>query len=292
MRRETWYVAVVVGVTLLTLGGSANAQFVCPSPSSPEEGRTLAGENFAAAQEAYEMGRPMRALAHYQCSYQLAPHHNTLYNIGVLAEGIGELQTAVESYREYLSRYPDAPERDDITGRLAGLRARMPVTPEPTPPPTPPEPEPTPPPTPPEPEPTPPPPPPEPEPQPEPEQGGTTIGRIMAWVTLGLGVAIAGAGGALYGVAASRHNEFELELEREVMTYNELDELGQSGWGLELAGWVLMGTGLAAIAASVVLFVALPARHPAGTASGDQRRATITPMLGEGTLGLSFSGSF
>ncbi len=288
MRRETWYVAVAVGIALLTLGGNASAQFVCPSPSSAEEARTLAGENFAAAQEAYEMGRPMRALAHYQCSFQLAPHHNTLYNIGVLAEGIGELQTAIESYREYLSRFPDAPETDDITQRLASVRARMPAEPEPEPTP-PPEPEPTPPP-PPEPEPTPPPPPP--EPQPEPEQGGTTIGRIMAWVSLGLGVAIAGAGGALYGVAASRNAEFLTERDDRDWTYNELDAFGQSGWGLEIAGWVLMGTGLAAIAASVVLFVALPARHPAGTASRDGQRATLVPMLGEGTLGLSFSGSF
>jgi tetratricopeptide (TPR) repeat protein len=291
--------ALIVGFLVLgSVEGTAHAQFVCPSASSPEEARTLAGENFAAAQEAYEAGRPRLALQHYQCSFQLSPHHNTLYNIGILAESIGELQVALESYQSFLGQFPDATERPEIERRLGSLMDRMPAAqPEPAPPPPPP----------PEPPPPPPPPPPEPAPQPQPMQptpppepvpedaGRLTTGRILAYVTLALGLAATLTGGALYGVAAYYHSEFEYQLDQGEWTYQEVDDWSWTGLYLETAGWVLMGTGLASLAASIVLFAAVPARRPVeGTADvGGRARASVAPIIGgDGSLGLVLNGVF
>ena len=123
------------------------------------------------------------------------------------------------------------------------------------------------------------------------------MGRIFAFVTLGLGIAIAGAGGALYGVAASHHNDFLDQIDNsdngdDHWSRQDLRTWADDGWALEIAGWVLMGTGLATLAASIILFVAVLARR-SDQGNNATPLATLSPYFtGEGGMGLTLNGVF
>ncbi len=314
MRQSRFY-AVVIGSLLLWSSVEALAQ-TCPVPSSPEEARTLAGENFSAAQEAYEMGRPLRALNHYRCSYQLYPHQSTLYNLATLAQGIGESQIAVDAFREHLERFPEADERNEVLQRLQTIEAQLAALappPEPTPPP----------------QPVPPPAQPvqgagwgpAPEPQsppvqpaqdagwgqaPEPQApvtevpiqedlGTTTAGRRLAWIALSLGGATAVMGGVLMGLASNLNAQFHDEIEDRQISIDELNVIGDQGWSYYVSSWVLMGTGAALLVTSIVLFAAVPGRTSSVNASSPRRRlsAVLSPYVTEDNgFGLTFNGMF
>jgi tetratricopeptide (TPR) repeat protein len=303
MRRENWSAALVVVATLVFWVGEARGQS-CPTAATPEEARALAGENFAAAQEAYEAGRPLRALNHYQCSYRLVPHHATLYNLGVLAQGIGEVAVALAAYREYLARFPSDVEATEIAERLAALEASIGApAPEPEPEPVEPAPAPAPPPPPPPPPPPAPvegsgqgwgaaPPPAEP-PQTVPDEGRVSTGRIMAWVTLGLGVAAGTMGGVFMGLASNLNAEFHSEIAARQISLDELNAIGDRGYAYYVASWVMLGVGAALAVTSIVLFAAVPARTSTAAGASRGRVALVTPYIaGAEGFGLALAGRF
>lgn len=306
MKPMKWSVVLLAGA-IWFVQAEAYAQ-TCPIASSDEEAQTLARENFSAAQEAYELGRPLRALAHYRCSYQLVPHHATLYNLGVLAQGIGEANVAMEAFREYLQRYPAADAAGEIAERLATLETQQPAPPEPEPvvqPAPQPQPQPAP-----QPQPQPaqpqpgeqgwvsaaPPPSTLPEEPVDPSAGGrVSTGRIMAWVTMGLGVATGALGGVFMGLASSRNQEFHDEIDARELSLNELNAIGDEGYSYYVTSWIMLGTAAALLVTSTVLFAAVPARRPVTTASSRDRRfrAVLSPYVTpDSGYGLTLNGSF
>jgi hypothetical protein len=289
----------LIAAFVVSTGGSAFGEIACPDASNSEEARTFAREHFGAAQEAYDAGRPLAALEHYRCSYEQVPHPDTLYNIGVLAEGIGRLEDARDAYREYLDRYQDSEARADIQTRLERVEARIPDEPDtPTESPNPQNPQPA----------------PQPqmplqpiqfqpapqqlqslqpqvEPQPYATQPQPTLqpqvtqpaapvarprrhpARIAAIVTMPVGLVMAALGGAVYGAAVVRNNEFRIDIDDQIVSRNWLEDEAAAGQRLERVGWAMIGVGGAVVVTSIVLFAVFPRFRPlpgAETASDDE----------------------
>ncbi len=57
----------------------------------------------------------------FQCSYRLAPHQTTLFNIGESAELAGDVELALSAFRQYQERYPEAIGRSDVQQRVSEL---------------------------------------------------------------------------------------------------------------------------------------------------------------------------
>jgi hypothetical protein len=104
----------------------------CPSmPGDPAEARAVAGEQFRAAVASGEEGNWQNALGLFSCSYSIVPHPNTLYNMGMAAERIGDLETADHALARCLAEAPDATYRADAEALLESVRERR-AAPAPT----------------------------------------------------------------------------------------------------------------------------------------------------------------
>ena len=266
---------------LFVLGLAASAPRIasaqeCPSASSPDESRQLAGDTFAEGQVHFNAGRFREALERFECSNSLVPHHNTLYNMGECAERIGDNDRALRYARAYLAQYPDEDGVAQVRTRLQRLEAQQAATP------TPPSDQ-----------------PPSDAEQPPADEGATrmTLARRMAWVTLGVGAGIAIVGGGVFGGAVSNNGEYRDtndEYNQDgVLTEDErssLADLSDSGEAMESAGWALMGVGLAAMVTSIVLFAAFDGSEAVGQEAGSA--FAVSPLVLEKGGGLSVAGRF
>jgi tetratricopeptide (TPR) repeat protein len=116
---------VAVGLALAT-PGLAHAQG-CPDdlPKSAAARRALAKEWFTQAQDAQARADEVEAVKAYACSFRIVPHAFTAYNLAKSAEKTGDLQQALQSYRNYLTLAPDAPERPEVERQIKQLEARI-----------------------------------------------------------------------------------------------------------------------------------------------------------------------
>ncbi len=122
--------------------------------------------------------------------------------------------------------------------------------------------------------------------------GRMSSARRWAWVTLGVGLALSAAGAGLLGGASSVYGEFDQARTDCTECAADLQDQADRGQALGTSGWVLLGAGAAALAASLVLFFAFDGtERRAGTA-----RARSAPRFGFLVLGdgaaLNLSGSF
>jgi len=277
MDMHGWGGLSILGIVLF-LSAPAWAEHECSQRGAPAANRSRASEEFEEGQRLYDRADYRGAIEHFQCSYRLAPHHATLFNIGESAERAGDIDLALSAFRQYLERYPEADGRSNVQQRVGNLeRARSPEVPPEAPDDVP-----------------------SPEVPVDPSERTVemrmTVERRVAWITLALGVAIGTGGGVLYGVASGRNDEYLADREsfergEDIGSdQTELDSRAQSGAGLEAGGWALMCIGLASLAASVVLFLAFDGEEPLVL---DESRAFLTPFIGaDEATGLSFGGAF
>jgi tetratricopeptide (TPR) repeat protein len=135
---RTWIVWLAVA-SLAMVGRTARAED-CPS-APPADRRTSAKQWFGRA-EAAERGKDeLGALHAYQCSMRMVPHAFTAYNLARVAEQIGDLELALEAYRQYLGLKPNAEDSAEVSAhiplleqRVAALRAERPTLPAAPPP--------------------------------------------------------------------------------------------------------------------------------------------------------------
>ncbi len=115
-----------MALAVLLAAGSVRAED-CPRdvPEDPAQKRHLAKKWFGKGESAAQAGNDLAALKAYQCSLAFVPHGFTAYNIGQLAEKIGDLDLAIEAYGQYLTLIPDAKDADDIRQRLQLLKERL-----------------------------------------------------------------------------------------------------------------------------------------------------------------------
>lgn len=299
-----WSGALIVAV-IVSAGGPAFGELACPEASNNEERRTFAREHFGAAQEAYDAGRPLASLEHYRCSNRQVPHPDTLYNIGVLAEGIGQLETARDAYEDYLERYPDSEARGDVQTRLRNVQERIPDEPSS---PSQPQPQPTP---------TNPAMPMQPiqfqpqpqqlqslqpvaqpqpyvgqpqpatvQPQPPVPRRRRTAARVAAIVTLPVGLVMTALGGGLYGAAVVRNDNFQTDIDDRIVNRDWLEEEARIGRRREVSGWTMMGLGATTVVTSIVLFAVFPRFRSTETpASSDTSAGTEGTEDTEGSEG-------
>jgi hypothetical protein len=100
---------------LSSLSPRAHAQAV----ASPSE-IALARQEFVAGVEAARQGTWNSALAHFERSYALYAHPETLFNVAGAQQKLGELVASAESYRRYLQT-PDAQGREQAERALAEI---------------------------------------------------------------------------------------------------------------------------------------------------------------------------
>jgi hypothetical protein len=98
----------------------------CPAPPvATKQRRQLASDWFSQAEAAEASGRDRAAVSAYSCSFALVPHAFTAYNLARVAEGVGELELALQHYREYLSRQKNPSDRPAIEERIDRLKVRL-----------------------------------------------------------------------------------------------------------------------------------------------------------------------
>ena len=114
--------AVVIAALLLITGGaSAQDSRVGEARKQYDEGTRL-----------YDLGRFDEAIAKYEEAYRLHDDPAILYNIAQAHRLAGHNERAIFFYRSYLRRTPEAPNRDEVLGRIEQLQ-KQPVTTAPSP---------------------------------------------------------------------------------------------------------------------------------------------------------------
>lgn len=248
-------VGLFVGVLLLGLASAARAQesgatHVASAGDRTEEAKGL----FSAGRAAFEAGRYADALGHFERSYAISGRPALLYNIGVAADRLRADAQALDAYERYLREVPDAENQAEVEKRVAALREarerqRASATPVPAVVARPPGPPPAPPPT---PEATAEPAPPASSPLPvEPSAPAETDGiSTLQWAAVGTSGAMVIGGGVLLGLALS--DKGKVESAQDGTAFADFESAHDRVPTFSTVGGVLLGVGIAGVAASVV----------------------------------------
>lgn len=99
----------------------------CPDTVPDDSGvrRQQAKKWFSKGEESTKAGDDLAALKAYQCSLKFVPHGFTAFNIGQIAERVGDLELAVSSYNQYLLLVPDAVDGAEVTRKIGELKQRL-----------------------------------------------------------------------------------------------------------------------------------------------------------------------
>ncbi len=113
--------SALVFASAIAAGGTAHAQ-------ASERDRQLAADHVRIGVADFAQRHFHHALQEFQSAYELNHDPMLLSNIGIAQSEDGDLQGARTSFREYLARVPNAPNRAAIEARLRDLDARLPAT--------------------------------------------------------------------------------------------------------------------------------------------------------------------
>jgi tetratricopeptide (TPR) repeat protein len=116
-RRPCALVCSVLVAVVLAAGG--------PGRAGADDGVALARERFAAGQQHFELGEFREALAEFKEAYRLRQDPALLFNIGQCQFKLHEDEAALHSYRTYLRRMKDPPNRAFVEARIAEVERRM-----------------------------------------------------------------------------------------------------------------------------------------------------------------------
>jgi len=108
-----------VALGLLVLIPAAQAQ-----ETSPED-RERALDLFQESAQHYEEGRFGVAAELLREAYALHPEPVLLYNLGRALDGLGDAESAVEAYHNYLAAAPEAEDRPVVEERISILSAQI-----------------------------------------------------------------------------------------------------------------------------------------------------------------------
>ena len=124
-----WRFLTFVAAWMVLLGQEVG-RAQSPSDTSSEADTAPEGDSSdEAARVTYELGRAAfdagdfeQALGHFRRAYELSPRVQLLFNIGTTADRLQRNEEALEALEEYLERAPDAPNADNVRGRVRILR--------------------------------------------------------------------------------------------------------------------------------------------------------------------------
>lgn len=88
--------------------------------STPENDR-VARTEFTAGRDAFSHGDFEQAVRRFEHAFQLSGRRELLYNIGTAYERLHRWEPARDAFQGYLAAFPNAPERDEVRGRLTSI---------------------------------------------------------------------------------------------------------------------------------------------------------------------------
>ncbi|MCU1384506.1 MAG: TonB-dependent receptor [Acidobacteria bacterium] len=88
---------------------------------SDEQARAVARAHYATGTSMFDLGRYDEAIAEYEAAYKAMNEPSLLYNIGQAHRLAGHPSQAIRFYRTYLTRVPNAENREEVHGKIAAL---------------------------------------------------------------------------------------------------------------------------------------------------------------------------
>ncbi|HEX4462651.1 MAG TPA: hypothetical protein VIA18_31960 [Polyangia bacterium] len=113
--------------TMLLWPYRAHAQ-PAPAPAaaaSDDATMAQAKQHFEAGRAAYNNGDYAGSIREFKQAEGLRPSPVLDYNIGLANEKLGKRRVAVKYYRHYLELQPNAPNKDEVQGRITSLEAAI-----------------------------------------------------------------------------------------------------------------------------------------------------------------------
>ena len=98
--------------------------FLCPAVVHADDARA-ARKHFEDGSKLYDLGKFAEAAHEYELAYQAKADPALLFNIGQAYRGAGEAQPALNAYKAYLRRVPDAPNRAAVEGYIGKLEQQV-----------------------------------------------------------------------------------------------------------------------------------------------------------------------
>jgi len=98
---------------------------LCISSAAFGDERTDAQKHYVQGTKAFDLGAYDEAIAEYSTAYRLRPDPALLYNLGQAHRLANHPTDAIHFYRMYLSKVPNAPNRDEVTTKLDELQRQL-----------------------------------------------------------------------------------------------------------------------------------------------------------------------
>jgi tetratricopeptide (TPR) repeat protein len=114
-------------IGLATLAVAAGLTFSRPATAEvdiPEANKAKARQHFKQGKVALEIGRFAVALKEFEAGYKLARLPAFLFNIGQCHRNLSNYEKAIFSYRLYLEKLPNAPNRAAVETLIAELEEK------------------------------------------------------------------------------------------------------------------------------------------------------------------------
>jgi tetratricopeptide (TPR) repeat protein len=109
---------VAIGVLAAGLAWTDAAHAQEGGELTDEEARNL----FQAGAIAFDQGRFVNALEHFERAYTLSKRPQLLFNIGVVADRLRQDARALQAFEQYMELVPDGAEAANVRARIAVLR--------------------------------------------------------------------------------------------------------------------------------------------------------------------------
>lgn len=236
---------VLAAVTAFARGGSAQ------SPTSPQD---LYRQGVAA----YQVRDYATALASFQRAYVLSGRPELLMNVAMTFQAAERRREAIETFRQFLSMAPDAPNRAEVSDRIATLERELAATRAPVESP------------------------PELPPLPRPiavvaPPRAVAAPPVWPWITLGSGALLTAVGATLLAIPTDPGGDRYLAIEQDYLDARDRRAT------LQITGGALGAVGLTAVFVGVGGLVSRPRAHATHTAWN----LRCAPLPGGGTLGVS-----
>jgi tetratricopeptide (TPR) repeat protein len=257
-RRGSAQYGLAPAALMALLLGVTPAVLAAGPPEAEPEG------NDAFAKKYYDLGRALYlhsdyegAIGQFRAAYRLSHRPALLFNIARSHEALGQMEQAIQAYREYLATSPA--DAGDVQTRIANLQVVVDKERE--------------------------------------ARRRDELARQEAalrrgsskpgWITIGAGATVVVVGAVFAALAKGRQSDAEQAF-KTGQEYTDIQSTERSGRAFGIAGPVLLGVGGAAVVVGGVLLV-LHYRHSRPTA---ERTAWLTPVVAPGSVALAAGWRF
>ena len=125
-------VALATAALLVATSSGALADAKKPAASEPSEASETSGSAdevarglFQAGKAAYEAANYTDALNFFEQAFQRSGRPQLLYNVGQSADRLRQDQKALDAFKQYLQKVPDAPNRVEVETRIGVLERTL-----------------------------------------------------------------------------------------------------------------------------------------------------------------------